>query len=100
MNGCGRFLVRKYKTFSKIQQLHTMILVQFIVSRNVCVFVQTYKVKKTTLKGKEAAMSDQHKAVNPNMVILGRESRGLSQKDLSDRLSITQGRISKIEMRF
>lgn len=32
------------------------------------------------------------------MVILGRESRGLSQKELADKLGITQGRISKIEM--
>ena len=43
-------------------------------------------------------MSNQRKAVNPNMVILGREARGLSQKELADMLGITQGRISKIEM--
>ena len=43
-------------------------------------------------------MSNQQKSVNPNMVILGRESRGLSQKQLADQLSVTQGRISKIEM--
>ncbi len=35
--------------------------------------------------------------VNPDMVILGRESRGLSQKSLADELGVTQGRISKIE---
>src|SRR5437763_13814855 len=43
-------------------------------------------------------MSNQHKAVNPNMVILAREARGLSQKELADSPSVTQGRISKIEM--
>jgi Zn-dependent peptidase ImmA (M78 family)/DNA-binding XRE family transcriptional regulator len=35
--------------------------------------------------------------VNPQMIILGRESRGLTQKELSDLLSITQGTLSKIE---
>src|SRR5437588_8946588 len=43
-------------------------------------------------------MSNQHKAVNPNMVILAREARGLSQRELADSLGVTQGRISKIEM--
>ncbi len=42
-------------------------------------------------------MSNQHQTVNPNMVILGRESRGLSQKELAEKLDVTQGRISKIE---
>ncbi len=43
-------------------------------------------------------MSNQRKVVNPNMVILGREARGFSQKELADSLDVTQGRISKIEM--
>lgn len=43
-------------------------------------------------------MGNQRKDINPNMVILGREARGLSQKELADMLSVTQGRISKIEM--
>src|SRR5260221_6840855 len=43
-------------------------------------------------------MSNQHKNVNPNMVILSREARGLSQKELADLLGVTQGRIAKIEM--
>ncbi len=43
-------------------------------------------------------MSNQQKDVNPNMVILGRESRGLSQTELANKLNVTQGRISKIEM--
>lgn len=42
-------------------------------------------------------MSDQKRAVNPDMVILGRESRGLSQKGLAEKLSVTQGRVSKLE---
>src|SRR5258708_14686165 len=46
----------------------------------------------------ESAMRNQHKVVNENMVILARESRGLSQKDLADKLNVTQGRICKIEM--
>jgi Zn-dependent peptidase ImmA (M78 family)/DNA-binding XRE family transcriptional regulator len=45
-------------------------------------------------------MSSQSKEVNPNMIILGRESRGLSQKELAEALGVTQGRISKIEMGF
>ena len=40
---------------------------------------------------------NQQQAVNPHMVILGRESRGLSQKVLAERLHVTQGRISKME---
>ena len=36
-------------------------------------------------------------AVNPFMVQVGRESRGLSQKELADIMRVTQGRISKIE---
>lgn len=43
-------------------------------------------------------MDNQSKAVNPNMVILGRESRGLSQKMLAEALHVTQGRVSKMEM--
>lgn len=35
--------------------------------------------------------------VNPAMVVLGRESRGLSQAALAERLGVTQGRVSKIE---
>lgn len=42
-------------------------------------------------------MSNQRQAVNPNMMILGRESRGLSQKNLAEKLGVTQGRVSKIE---
>jgi Zn-dependent peptidase ImmA (M78 family)/DNA-binding XRE family transcriptional regulator len=36
--------------------------------------------------------------VNPNMVVLARESRGLSQKVLAARLGIPQSRVSMIEM--
>lgn len=42
-------------------------------------------------------MKNQLKPGNPQMVILGRESRGLSQKKLAQVLGITQGTISKIE---
>jgi len=35
--------------------------------------------------------------VNHNMVTLARNSRGLTQKDLSELLEVTQGRVSKIE---
>lgn len=42
-------------------------------------------------------MSNKRPSVNPYMVILGRESRGLSQKELAEKLGVTQGRISKIE---
>lgn len=37
------------------------------------------------------------KSVNPEMIILARESRGLSQKQLAASLSVSQGKISKIE---
>lgn len=43
------------------------------------------------------AVLDRREAVNPAMVILGRESRGLSQEGLAERLGVTQGRVSKIE---
>jgi len=39
----------------------------------------------------------QSRVVNPDMIIVGRESRGLSQKELADRLRTTQGRVSKVE---
>jgi Zn-dependent peptidase ImmA (M78 family)/transcriptional regulator with XRE-family HTH domain len=42
-------------------------------------------------------MNNLRQTVNPNMVILGRESRGLSQKNLAEKLGVTQGRVSKIE---
>lgn len=35
--------------------------------------------------------------VNPYMIIVGRESRGLSQKMLADALGVSQGRVSKVE---
>lgn len=35
--------------------------------------------------------------VNPEMIVLARESRGLTQKDLASRLQVTQSHISKIE---
>ncbi len=41
-------------------------------------------------------MSNQEN-VNPQMIVLGRESRGLTQKDMSELLPITQGTLSKIE---
>ncbi|SRR6266699_1419178 len=44
--------------------------------------------------------SSHDKTVNPNMVILGRESRGLSQKMLADALGVPQSRVSMIEMGF
>lgn len=37
------------------------------------------------------------KSINPDMITLARESRGLKQSDLAERISITQGRLSKIE---
>jgi len=43
------------------------------------------------------AVIDRPGTVNPAMVILGRESRGLSQEALAERLAVTQGRVSKIE---
>lgn len=42
-------------------------------------------------------MSSDSVAVNPEMVILARESRGLSQAELADRLSIGQSQLSRIE---
>ncbi len=41
--------------------------------------------------------SNSRRAVNPFMVQVGRESRGLSQKELAEAVGVTQGRISKIE---
>ncbi len=38
--------------------------------------------------------------VNPNMVILARESRGYQQKELASLLHVTQGKISKVESGF
>lgn len=35
--------------------------------------------------------------VNPDMIVLARESRGLSQNELAKHLHVTQGKISKIE---
>jgi transcriptional regulator with XRE-family HTH domain len=35
--------------------------------------------------------------VNPNMIILARESRGLTQSQLAASIGIPQGRLSKIE---
>jgi transcriptional regulator with XRE-family HTH domain len=35
--------------------------------------------------------------INPRMLILARESRGLSQTELSNRLNISQGKLSKAE---
>jgi Zn-dependent peptidase ImmA (M78 family)/transcriptional regulator with XRE-family HTH domain len=37
------------------------------------------------------------RTVNPKMIILGRESRGLIQGDLAERMKTTQGRMSKVE---
>lgn len=36
--------------------------------------------------------------VNPKMITLARESRGLSQKDLAERLDITTAKMSRVEM--
>ncbi len=41
--------------------------------------------------------NNQRRVVNPFMVQVGRESRGLSQKELAEAVGVTQGRISKIE---
>lgn len=38
--------------------------------------------------------------VNPKMIILGRETRGLSQSELASKLGISQGKLSKIESGF
>lgn len=37
------------------------------------------------------------KSITPEMVVLARESRGMTQKGLAERLNISQGRLSKIE---
>lgn len=37
------------------------------------------------------------KAINPEMIVLARESRGLTQKELAENIDITQGALSKIE---
>jgi Zn-dependent peptidase ImmA (M78 family)/DNA-binding XRE family transcriptional regulator len=42
-------------------------------------------------------MSNKEKKINHEMVILARESRGFTQKELSKQLSITQGALSRIE---
>jgi len=42
-------------------------------------------------------MSNKEKRINHEMVILSRESRGFTQKELSKRLNITQGALSRIE---
>uniref|UniRef100_A0A6M3JR57 Putative peptidase n=1 Tax=viral metagenome TaxID=1070528 RepID=A0A6M3JR57_9ZZZZ len=43
------------------------------------------------------AIKKEEKYVNHEMVILARESRGLTQNDLAKKLSITQGALSRIE---
>src|SRR5271157_2647837 len=35
--------------------------------------------------------------INPKMVILAREYRGITQEELSNKMSITQGYLSKVE---
>jgi Zn-dependent peptidase ImmA (M78 family)/transcriptional regulator with XRE-family HTH domain len=40
---------------------------------------------------------NEHKSVNPNMVILAREARGFNQSALAGKLDISQGHLSKIE---
>jgi Zn-dependent peptidase ImmA (M78 family)/DNA-binding XRE family transcriptional regulator len=42
-------------------------------------------------------MSKREKSINHEMVVLARESRGLTQKELAKRLNITQGALSRIE---
>ncbi|HZE62326.1 MAG TPA: XRE family transcriptional regulator, partial [Pyrinomonadaceae bacterium] len=37
------------------------------------------------------------KTINPEMLVLARESRGIRQSELEKRLSVTQGKISKLE---
>lgn len=39
----------------------------------------------------------QHEGINHNMIVLARDSRGLSQEALADKLGVTQGRVSKME---
>lgn len=43
-------------------------------------------------------LNNEQNIVNPTMIVLGRESRGINQKELSEILGITQGTLSKIEM--
>ena len=38
-----------------------------------------------------------HQTANPEMIILARESRGLTQSNLAKSLSVSQGKLSKIE---
>lgn len=45
----------------------------------------------------ERKLSPNVKAVNPEMITLARVSRGLTQAELSRRLSVTQGWLSKVE---
>src|SRR5690606_3899464 len=40
--------------------------------------------------------SNSYKALNPEMLELAREVRGLTQSDLAEKLGITQGKISKV----
>lgn len=40
------------------------------------------------------------KDINPDMIVLARESRGLTQKELSEKIDIRQGTLSKIEQGF
>lgn len=47
-----------------------------------------------------AQWKNTREAVNPDMIILARESRGLSQMALADALGVTQGYLSKIEKGF
>ncbi len=35
--------------------------------------------------------------INPNMIVLAREIRGLTQSELADRLGVSQGKVSKLE---
>jgi Zn-dependent peptidase ImmA (M78 family)/transcriptional regulator with XRE-family HTH domain len=42
-------------------------------------------------------MTDRGDPVNPYMIVVGRQSRGLSQKALAESIEVTQGRISKME---
>ena len=43
------------------------------------------------------SLMNEQREINPLMLVLGRESRGLTQKELAEALSITQGTLSKIE---
>lgn len=42
-------------------------------------------------------LKNDRKKINPDMIILGRESRGIAQNELADALSINQATMSKIE---